>query len=367
MVIPYRGTSGDQGDIIKAEDINLIQQNGTIFTNTTPVTTLGAGIDGYELIDYENEQDIFVGLKLKVLITKTNLYDNPKLTKNNIIYDTVKSSNEQLISIQAGDLVKNKVYDFIYSNNKFIIQNENRASETGYGTTTEERIKALAAAEVAKVMIKYVPVEIGGLYLSTTTINPSTIWPGTTWQQFGTGKTLVGTDPADNDFKTLGQTGGSKTETLTLNQIPSHTHATDAQGNHAHYVNPNGNHNHLVDNHTHYVPPHQHVASFGDHRFGNNKGDFGMAYPWGIFDASGFGSRPSLSDWDWRPNNIWGYTSPTDVQTHGTQPWTNVSGWHDHNTNAAGQHAHNITAAGGGQSHNNLQPYITINIWKRLT
>jgi microcystin-dependent protein len=38
------------------------------------------------------------------------------------------------------------------------------------------------------------------------------------------GRTIVGRDPADTDFDTLGETGGSKTHTLNLNEIPSHIH-----------------------------------------------------------------------------------------------------------------------------------------------
>ena len=38
------------------------------------------------------------------------------------------------------------------------------------------------------------------------------------------GRTVVGLSTSDNDFKTLGQTGGEKNVTLTVSQLPSHTH-----------------------------------------------------------------------------------------------------------------------------------------------
>ena len=52
---------------------------------------------------------------------------------------------------------------------------------------------------------------------------------GTTWVAFGAGKVLVGVDTGDSDFNTIEETGGAKTvttgsTTLTISQIPSHTH-----------------------------------------------------------------------------------------------------------------------------------------------
>ena len=47
---------------------------------------------------------------------------------------------------------------------------------------------------------------------------------GQTWVLFSQGKTLVGQDTNDADFSSLGQTGGSKTHTLTIDEMPSHSH-----------------------------------------------------------------------------------------------------------------------------------------------
>ncbi len=47
---------------------------------------------------------------------------------------------------------------------------------------------------------------------------------GQTWELFSQGKTLVGQDTNDADFSSLGQTGGSKTHTLTIDEMPSHSH-----------------------------------------------------------------------------------------------------------------------------------------------
>lgn len=68
------------------------------------------------------------------------------------------------------------------------------------------------------------------------------------------GRVAVGFDSSDSDFDTLGESGGEKTHTLTIDEMPAHNHNTDkyyntgigannfygsnATGNH--YTNPNG-------------------------------------------------------------------------------------------------------------------------------
>ena len=44
------------------------------------------------------------------------------------------------------------------------------------------------------------------------------------------GRTLVGRDPAQTEFDVLGETGGAKTHTLTVAQMPSHQHNLDQDG-----------------------------------------------------------------------------------------------------------------------------------------
>ena len=65
---------------------------------------------------------------------------------------------------------------------------------------------------------------IGAVYISVTSTNPSTYFGGT-WVQFGQGKTLVGVNTSDTDFNTVEKTGGEKTHKLTINEMPSHSHA----------------------------------------------------------------------------------------------------------------------------------------------
>jgi microcystin-dependent protein len=88
---------------------------------------------------------------------------------------------------------------------------------------------------------------VGSIYLSITTTNPSTYFGGT-WSQIAQGRTLVGVNTSDSDFNTVKKTGGSKTVTLTVNQMPSHSHVQyvtansgAGQGTRADYAGEQGN------------------------------------------------------------------------------------------------------------------------------
>ena len=59
--------------------------------------------------------------------------------------------------------------------------------------------------------------------MSVNNVSPQTFLGGT-WQAWGAGKVPVGVDPNDTDFNASNKSGGSKTVTLTLTQIPKHRH-----------------------------------------------------------------------------------------------------------------------------------------------
>lgn len=64
---------------------------------------------------------------------------------------------------------------------------------------------------------------VGSIYISTVSTNPSNYFGGT-WVAFGAGRTLVGIDAGQTEFDTVEETGGAKTHTLTVTEMPSHTH-----------------------------------------------------------------------------------------------------------------------------------------------
>ena len=70
---------------------------------------------------------------------------------------------------------------------------------------------------------------IGSIYISYSNTNPASLFGGT-WENYGTGKTLVGVDTSQTEFNSVGKTGGEKTHTLTINEMPSHQHLNIAHG-----------------------------------------------------------------------------------------------------------------------------------------
>lgn len=68
---------------------------------------------------------------------------------------------------------------------------------------------------------------IGSTYITQTNTNPSTILNFGTWERVK-GKVLVGLDEDDEAFNTIGKTGGEKTHTLTVDEMPSHNHSVES-------------------------------------------------------------------------------------------------------------------------------------------
>lgn len=74
------------------------------------------------------------------------------------------------------------------------------------------------------VLDTYYPV--GKIYITMGNENPNETIGGT-WEKTASGKVLVGVDTNDIDFNTIGKTGGEKTHTLTLEEMPEHNHSFD--------------------------------------------------------------------------------------------------------------------------------------------
>jgi len=90
-------------------------------------------------------------------------------------------------------------------------------------TSTTEQLNLVATVPVERTSIYDAVYPIGCIYQSTVATSPTTLFPGTTWTAFAAGRVLAGYDSGDNDFS-AGLSGGSKTHTMTVAEMPTHTH-----------------------------------------------------------------------------------------------------------------------------------------------
>lgn len=65
---------------------------------------------------------------------------------------------------------------------------------------------------------------VGAIYMSVNPTNPSELFPRTAWAEWGKGRVPVGVDTSQTEFNKAEKTGGSKSVTLTVDHMPSHTH-----------------------------------------------------------------------------------------------------------------------------------------------
>ena len=63
--------------------------------------------------------------------------------------------------------------------------------------------------------------------------DPNKVFKTQVWERFAKGRTLVGVNESDGNFKTAEKTGGEKTHKLASNELPSHNHIVHDYGNSA--------------------------------------------------------------------------------------------------------------------------------------
>lgn len=155
---------------------------------------------------------------------------------------------------------------------------------------------------------------VGSIYLSVNSENPSIMFGGT-WQSWGAGRVPVGVS-TETEFNTVEKTGGAKTHTLTVAQIPSHGHSVSITSSGSCTTSSNGKHSHTVG---------------------------------GVKTGTSGSSQQRVC-------------SQSTATTHFE---TSNEGAHTH---TVPNHTHTVkqSNAGGGGAHNNLQPYITCYMWKRI-
>lgn len=260
-----------------------------------------------------------------------------------------------------------------------------------------ESIQKLIADAKSEAILAAHP--IGSLYWSSDNTNPGTLFGGT-WSQIKDKFIL-----AAGDTYTNGATGGAATVTLTVEQIPSHNHSftgsavTSGAGTaHSHGLN---SHTHNME-HKHGYTPAGKIASAASGT--NNKTADAGAWSFSIVTMSGgsgvtqnqisgvSGITSSNTGTDLTRIAIYGgggtkqvlsaaahsHTAYFTGTASSTTSMTNSSGTAITNTGAAtgntaneSAHTHSVTAAGtigdkgGGQSHNNMPPYLVKFCWER--
>ena len=103
------------------------------------------------------------------------------------------------------------------------------SSNTTIAASTQYVTSAISTATTghdtkANTLLAVYPV--GCVYTSISNTNPSSLFGGT-WTSFGAGKVLVGLDSGDGDFDAAEETGGAKTHTLSIAEMPSHSHSEE--------------------------------------------------------------------------------------------------------------------------------------------
>ena len=163
---------------------------------------------------------------------------------------------------------------------------------------------------VRNAIAKYAPMldtmkkiyPVGSIYMSTVSTNPATLFGFGTWKAMPAGHVLLAQGKSSwGTTYNAGSTGGEATHQLTVGELPAHNHTAS--------TNTTGNHTHKFQ------------------LYGPN-GNTNMNFP---------------SDFD-----------TNYARNKGT-------------TLSAGNHSHtiNINNTGSSQSHNNMQPYLTVYMWKR--
>ena len=156
---------------------------------------------------------------------------------------------------------------------------------------------------------------VGSIYMSTVSTNPATLFGFGTWEAMPAGRVLLAQGKSSwGTTYNAGSTGGEATHQLTVGELPNHGHTAS------------------TDN----------INLIGSFRLdGTEVG--GNTYANGVFSIG---------------------SSFTPSKGHGSSGGGSNAG---RNINFSSTHSHKITInnVGEGQSHNNIQPFISVYIWKR--
>lgn len=258
-----------------------------------------------------------------------------------------------------------------YSDNSNLGVNNVQAAIDGTCTKFSNGLSSLKTEIKNEILFDMYPV--GSIYISTdmSTIDQVKEKLGGEWEVYGKGKTLVGVDSSDSDFKTVNKTGGSKTRTLSVTQIPSlsvvgktETGSISSSGAHTHSTIATSTSSLALT-----------AQSSGDHSHGNNNGNF--------YTGSDMITRTTVAAGSNKSGILSMTTSGNGVQRINA---TTTAGAHTHNVtgtvnipalaiSSSGAHTHTIpslsvsaTYKNDSQTAINIQnPYITVYMYRRVS
>ena len=132
---------------------------------------------------------------------------------------TLQNNINSEVNARTGDI--ENVNSAINTETNARISADNAINQKLTQETTERKQKdAIITATIEDYWKTIYPV--GSIYISTSqTFNPQTTWGGS-WRKTANGRCLIG---ANNTYP-LGSTGGEATHTLSVNEMPSHSHNT---------------------------------------------------------------------------------------------------------------------------------------------
>jgi hypothetical protein len=229
---------------------------------------------------------------------------------------------------------------------------------------------------------------VGSVYINATNgTNPASLLGFGTWVSFGAGRVPVGFNAGDSRFDTPEETGGSYDATL-----PSHTHSwsgsssgsvgsTDLSHSHTYSASFSGNtgnqsngHEHTFSGNTFSAGAHQHAGDWPNdctsarYQFGTSG-----AAPSGVFcDTLGTVGYSALTNSVGTHDHFYGGTTSNINQNHthsfsgsvsGTTSGASTSMNHNHSVSVSTSGSN--STEGSSASSANIQPYITVYMWKR--
>lgn len=100
------------------------------------------------------------------------------------------------------------IYELVYYNNAWYAMNV-----PANNSITSDNV------DWATFIDKIYPV--GSIYMSVNNVSPQSFMGGT-WVEWGAGRVPVGVDTSQTEFDTVEETGGEKTHTLTIAEMPRH-------------------------------------------------------------------------------------------------------------------------------------------------